>query len=122
MNTAALIRQSRWTEASAAPHPGKPRAECGSHSRGSQPLLRRLRPASCDRRGIVEQEKGRESMNRKDSPPRDLTLLGIAVVLMLGGAVTLVGGWLPAGIAIPLIAPGIPLVVIARRAVRHQHA
>jgi low temperature requirement protein LtrA len=49
-------------------------------------------------------------------------LVAIAVVLMLGGAVTLVGGWLPAGIAILLIAIGIALVLIAQRDVRHKHA
>jgi hypothetical protein len=61
-------------------------------------------------------------MNLKETPPRDTALLAIAVVLMLGGAVTLVGGWLAAGIAIPLIAVGIALVVIAGRDVQHRHA
>jgi len=50
--------------------------------------------------------------------------LAAAVVLMLGGAVTLVGGWVAAGIAIPVIAIGIALVVIEqgdvhRRSNRH---
>jgi hypothetical protein len=53
---------------------------------------------------------------------RDLALLAFAVVLMLGGAVTLVGGWLAAGIAIPAITIGIALVVIERGDVRRQHA
>ena len=61
-------------------------------------------------------------MNFKNTPPRDLTLLAIALLLVLGGAVTLVAGWLAASIAIPLIAIGIALVVIAQRDVRHQHA
>jgi hypothetical protein len=61
-------------------------------------------------------------MNLRNTPPRDLTLLAIAVLLMLGGAVTLIAGWLAAGIGIPLIAIGIALVVIAQGDVRHQHA
>jgi CHASE2 domain-containing sensor protein len=60
-------------------------------------------------------------MKLKKTPSRDLALLAIAVALMLGGAVTLVWGWLAAGIAIPLIAIGIALVVIAQRDVQHQH-
>ncbi len=56
------------------------------------------------------------------TPPRDLPLLALAVVLMLGGAVTLVGGWLAAAISIPLIALGIALVVIEQSDVRHQQA
>jgi len=60
-------------------------------------------------------------MRVKETPPRDQALLAIAVLLMLAGAVTLVGGWLAAGIAIPLIAIGIALVVIAQRDVHHQH-
>ena len=55
-------------------------------------------------------------------PPRDLALLGVAVVLMLGGAVTLVGGWLAAAVAIPVITLGIELVVIERVDVHRQHA
>ena len=57
-----------------------------------------------------------------ETPPRDLALLAVALVLMLGGAVMLVGGWMAAGIAIPLIAVGIVLVVIARADVHRQHA
>jgi hypothetical protein len=60
-------------------------------------------------------------MKVEETPLRDRALLAIAVVLMLGGAVTLVGGWLEAGIAIPLIAIGIALVVIAQRDVQHQN-
>jgi hypothetical protein len=51
-------------------------------------------------------------------PTRDLALLVVTVVLMLGGAVTLVGGWIAAGIAIPVITVGIALVVIERGDVR----
>ena len=61
-------------------------------------------------------------MKLRETPPRDLALLAVAVVLMLVGAVTLVGGWLAAGITIPLIAIGIALVVIAQRDVRRQDA
>jgi fatty acid desaturase len=72
---------------------------------------------------MVEQGEGGEiAMKIKKTPPRDLALLAIAVALMLGGAVTLVWGWLAAGIAIPLIAIGIALVVIAQRDVQHRHA
>jgi hypothetical protein len=60
-------------------------------------------------------------MKREKTPTRDLALLVAAVVLMLGGAVTLVGGWVAAGIAIPLITVGIVLVVIAQRDVRRTH-
>jgi hypothetical protein len=63
-----------------------------------------------------------KKMKLRETPPRDLALLAIAVVLMLGGAVTLVGGWVAASLAIPLIAVGIALVVIARRDVDCQHA
>ena len=45
---------------------------------------------------------------------RSVVLLAVAVVLMLAGAVTLVGGWIAAGMAIPAIAVGIALVVIQR--------
>jgi hypothetical protein len=56
------------------------------------------------------------------APRRDLALLTVAVVLMLGGAVALVGGSIAAGIAIPVIAVGIALVVIARGDVHRQQA
>jgi hypothetical protein len=64
----------------------------------------------------------RKEVRRMITPPRDLPLLALAVVLMLGGAVTLVGGWLAAAISIPLIALGIALVVIEQSDVRHQQA
>jgi hypothetical protein len=54
--------------------------------------------------------------------PRDLALLAVAVVLMLGGAVTLVGGWIAPSFAIPLITVGIALVVIEQGDVHRQHA
>ena len=41
---------------------------------------------------------------------------------MLGGAMTLVAGWLAAGIAIPLITIGLALIVIAQRDVHRQQA
>jgi hypothetical protein len=59
-------------------------------------------------------------MRRTTTPPRDMAVLAIAVVLMLGGAVALVGGWIAAAIAIPLIAVGIALVVIAGLDVQHH--
>jgi S-adenosylhomocysteine hydrolase len=52
------------------------------------------------------------------TPTRHLAVLAGAVVLMLGGAVTLVAGWIGAGIAIAAIAVGIALVVIE---LRHTH-
>jgi hypothetical protein len=61
-------------------------------------------------------------MKRGITPPRDLALLAVAVALMLGGAVTLVGGWVAASIAIPLIAVGIGLVAIEQGDARRQHA
>jgi hypothetical protein len=57
-----------------------------------------------------------------ETPRRDLLLLAVAVSLMLGGAVTLVGGWIPASLAIPLITVGIALVVIEQGDVHHQRA
>ena len=59
-------------------------------------------------------------MTIRETPSRDLALLALAVVLMLGGAVTLVGGWISAGIAIPVIAVGIALVAIERGDVHRQ--
>jgi hypothetical protein len=41
---------------------------------------------------------------------------------MLGGAVTLVGGWIAASLAIPLITVGIALVIIEQGDVHRQHA
>ena len=56
------------------------------------------------------------------TPSRDQALLAFALVLMLGGAVTLVAGWLAAGIAIPLITIGLALIVIAQRDVHRRQA
>jgi ABC-type xylose transport system permease subunit len=61
-------------------------------------------------------------MKLRETPTRDLALLVVAVVLMLGGAVTLVGGWIAAGIAIPVITVGIALVLIERGDPQRQHA
>lgn len=71
----------------------------------------------------VTMRKGREVtvMKLGEMPPRDLALLAVAVALMLGGAVTLVGGWIAAAIAIPVIAVGIALVAIERADVHRQH-
>jgi CHASE2 domain-containing sensor protein len=60
-------------------------------------------------------------MKLGETPRRDLALLAIAVVLMLGGAVTLVGGWIAPAIAIPAITVGIALVAIERADARRQH-
>ena len=60
-------------------------------------------------------------MKLRQTPARDLALLAIAVVLMLGGAVTLVAGWIASGIAIPLVTIGIALVLIERQDVDRQH-
>jgi len=56
------------------------------------------------------------------TPRRDLVLLAVAVVLMLGGAVMLVGGWLAGSVAIPLVAVGVALVVVAQHDMHRQHA
>ena len=61
-------------------------------------------------------------MKTGKTPPRDLALLAVALVLMVGGAVTLVGGWIAAGIAIPVITVGIALVAIERADVHRQRA
>ena len=53
---------------------------------------------------------------------RDVALLVVAVVLMLGAAVTLVGGWVAAAIAIPAIAVGVAIVVIELGKVQRQNA
>jgi hypothetical protein len=60
-------------------------------------------------------------VKRGQTPRKDLALLALAVALMVGGAVTLVGGWVNAGMTIPVIAVGIALVVIAQRDIRQHH-
>jgi hypothetical protein len=60
-------------------------------------------------------------MTHATTPPRDLALLAVAVVLMLGGAVPLVGGWVAAAVAIPVVAVGIALVAIEQSDIRRQH-
>lgn len=57
-----------------------------------------------------------------ETPRRDLMLLAVAVMLMLGGAVTLVGGWIAASLAIPLITVGIALVAVEQGDVHRQQA
>lgn len=71
---------------------------------------------------MMGQRKEVNEMKFGRTPPRDLVLLAIAVVLMLGGAVTLVPGWIAAGIAIPVIAIGIALAVIEQADVRRRQA
>ena len=50
-----------------------------------------------------------------DTPPINLALLTVAVLLMLGGAALLVADVGSAGIWIPVIAVGIALTVIVQR-------
>ena len=57
---------------------------------------------------------------KRGRTPLDLVLLAVAVLLMLGGAVTLVGGWIAAAVSIPAITVGIALVAIEQRDV-HRH-
>ena len=64
----------------------------------------------------------KREMKLVETPLRDLALLAVAVIFMLGGAVTLVGGWIGAALAIPVIAVGIALVVIERGDVHRQQA
>jgi membrane-bound ClpP family serine protease len=67
-----------------------------------------------------DERKEVSKMKRGEMPPRDLALLGVAVVLMLGGAVTLVAEWIVPGIAIPAITVGIALVVIGQVDLYHR--
>ena len=48
-------------------------------------------------------------------------LLVVAVVLMLGGAALMLADLVGAAIAIPLIAVGIALSIVAQSKRRHQH-
>lgn len=71
----------------------------------------------------VPKNKERETnMDLRQTPPRDIALLALAVIFLLAGAVTLVGGWVAAGIAIPMIAVGIALVVLTQHDIHRQHA
>lgn len=54
-------------------------------------------------------------------PPTEFLLLVVAVVLMLGGAGLMLADLISAGIAIPLIAVGIALSVVAQSRRRRQH-
>ena len=53
--------------------------------------------------------------------PTELLLLVVAVVLMLGGAALMLASLVNPGIAIPLIAIGIALSIVAQRRQRRQH-
>jgi multisubunit Na+/H+ antiporter MnhB subunit len=57
----------------------------------------------------------------KHMPPTEFLLLVVAVVLMLGGAALMLAGLVSPGIAIPLIAVGIALTVVAQSRRRRQH-
>ena len=57
----------------------------------------------------------------KHMPPTEFLLLVVAVVLMLGGAALMLGDLVNPGIAIPLIAVGIALSVVAQSRRRRQH-
>ena len=54
-------------------------------------------------------------------PPTEFLLLVVAVVLMLGGAALMLADLVSPGIAIPLIAVGIALSVVAQSRRRRQH-
>jgi multisubunit Na+/H+ antiporter MnhB subunit len=51
----------------------------------------------------------------------EFLLLVVAVLLMLGGAALMLAGLVSPGIAIPLIAVGIALSVVAQSRRRRQH-
>jgi hypothetical protein len=57
----------------------------------------------------------------KHLPPAEYLLLVVAVVLMLGGAALMLADLVSPGIAIPLIAVGIALSVVAQSRRRRQH-
>jgi hypothetical protein len=57
----------------------------------------------------------------KHMPATEFLLLVLAVVLMLGGAALMLGDLVSPGIAIPLIAVGIALSVVAQSRRRRQH-
>jgi hypothetical protein len=54
-------------------------------------------------------------------PPTEFVVLVVAVVLMLGGAALMLADLVSPGIAIPLIAVGIALSVVAQSRRRRQH-
>ena len=54
-------------------------------------------------------------------PPTELLLLVVAVLLMLGGAALMLADVVSPGIAVPLIAVGIALSVVAQSRRRRQH-
>ena len=54
-------------------------------------------------------------------PPIEVLLLVVAVVLMLGGAAVMLTDLVSPGVAIPLIAVGIALSVVAQSRRRRQH-
>jgi hypothetical protein len=56
----------------------------------------------------------------KHMPPTEFLFLVVAVVLMLGGAALMLADIVSAGIAIPLIAVGIALSIVAQNR-RRQH-
>jgi membrane-bound ClpP family serine protease len=57
----------------------------------------------------------------KHVPRTEFLLLVVAVVLMLGGAALMLADLVSPGIAIPLIAVGIALSVVAQSRRRRQH-
>jgi hypothetical protein len=54
------------------------------------------------------------------TPVADRVLLGVAVLLMLGGAALLIADVVSSGVTIPLITVGIALVVIAQMDIRRR--
>lgn len=57
----------------------------------------------------------------KHMPPTEFLLLVVAVVLMIGGAALMLADLVSSGIAIPLIAVGIVLSVVAQSRRGRQH-
>ena len=57
----------------------------------------------------------------KHMPPTEFLVLVVAVALMLGGATLMLADLVSPGIAIPLIAVGIALSVVAQSRRRRRH-
>jgi hypothetical protein len=66
-------------------------------------------------------QKRREVRPMKHMQRTEFLLLVVAVVLMLGGAALMLADLVSPGIAIPLIAVGIALSVVAQNRRRRQH-
>ena len=51
-----------------------------------------------------------------------LALLTLSIVVLVGAAVTLIGGWLNASIAAPLIMVGVALLLLGSDDVHDEHS